>query len=113
MKKGYLFILISIISFGLAMSFSQPVFAIGKVNIDGGPLKEGELLTNPAGGQLNEDHSGVDTWITKWYGPDKNYANSGGFGNSAPKDLIDLSSEGKLNQVDLSTIKGLMKTKKY
>ncbi len=110
MKKGYLFILITIISFGLVMSFSQPIYAIGKVNIDGGPLKDDELLVNPAG-ELNEDHSGVDTWITKWYGPDKNYANNGGFGASAPKDLIDMSSGGKLNQVDLSTIKGLMKTK--
>lgn len=111
MKKGYLFILILIISFGLVMSFSQPVHAIGDVNMDGGPLKDAELLSNPAAGPLNEDHSGVDTWITKWYGPDKNYASNGGFGVSAPMDLIDLSSGGKLNQVDLSTIKGLMKTK--
>lgn len=111
MKKGYLFILIAIFSFCLVMSFNLPVYAIGEVNIDGGPLKDAELLSNPAVGQLNEDHSGVDTWITKWYGPDKNYGNNGGFGASAPKDLIDLSSGGKLNQVDLSTINGLMKTK--
>lgn len=111
MKQGYLFILISIISFGLVMSFNLPVYAIGEVNIVGGPLKDAELLSNPAVGQLNEDHSGVDTWITKWYGPDKNYGNNGGFGASAPKDLIELSTGGKLNQVELSTIKGLMKTK--
>jgi len=79
MKQGYLCILISIISFGLVMSFSQPVYAIGKVNRDGGPLKDNELLVNPPG-ELNEDHSGVDTWITKWYGPDQHYDNNGCFG---------------------------------
>jgi len=61
------------------MSFSQPVYAIGKVNRDGGPLKDNELLVNPPG-ELNEDHSGVDTWITKWYGPDQHYDNNGCFG---------------------------------
>lgn len=35
MKKGYLCILISIISFGIIMSISHPVYGIGKVNIDG------------------------------------------------------------------------------
>lgn len=111
MKKGYLLLLVSIMSFGLLISFSQPLFAIGKVNVDGGPIPEAEWMNKVAGAELSEDHSGVDTWITKWYGPDKNYSNNGGFAVSAPKDLIDIGTGGKLNQIELSTVNGLLKTK--
>ena len=56
---------------------------------------------------LNEDHSNNKNWITKWYGPDGNYENSGGSGASAPKDLIDEGTWGKLDQLRLSTVEGL------
>ena len=108
MKKVYELILATAIIFALAMSVSQLAFA-QKVNIKDGPLKEKAWLTNPAG-ELNEDHSDNKNWITKYYGPDGNYEVNGGFAASAPKDLIDEGTKGKLTQVELSTIKGLKLT---
>ncbi len=106
MKKFYQFTLAIAIMFALTMSISHLAVAQGKVNIKDGPLKEGDWLKDPAG-ELNEDHSDNKNWITKWYGPDGNYENSGGFGASAPKDLIDEGTGGKLDQLKLSTVEGL------
>ena len=109
MKKFYQFTLATAIMFALLVSISPHAFAQGKVNIKGGPLKEGDWLKDPAGA-LNEDHSKNKNWVTKYYGPDGNYENTGGFAASAPKDLIEEGTGGKLTQVELSTIDGLKKT---
>ena len=106
MKKFYQFTLAVVIMFALTVSISHLAVAQGKVNIKDGPLKEGDWLKDPAG-ELNEDHSDNKNWITLWYGPDGNYENSGGFGASAPKDLIDEGTGGKLDQLKLSTVAGL------
>ncbi len=95
----------------LPIATLQPVFAQAN-DIVGGPLKKDELMEDPqpnADGQ-RESHNDVDTWITKWYGPDGNYENNGGFPASAPKDLIDEGTGGKLTQVKLSTSAGLQLT---
>ena len=109
MKKFYQLTLVTAIIFALVMSISHLAFAQGKVNIKGGPLKEADWLKDPAP-ELNEDHSDNKNWITKWYGPDGNYENNGGFSASAPKDLIDEGTGGKLTQAELSTIDGLKMT---
>ena len=106
MKKFYQFTLAIAIMFALVVSISDLAVAQGKVNIKDGPLKEGDWMKDPAG-ELNEDHSGNKNWITKWYGPDGNYENNGGFSASAPKDLIDEGTGGKLDQIKLSTVEGL------
>ena len=88
-------------------------FAQGEVNIEGGPLTEWNLLKSPPeGDDLNEDHSGVATWITKWYGPDGNYEENGGFHVSAPKDLIADGTNRLLTQTKLSTLEGVNLTQK-
>ena len=110
MKKFYQFTLAIAIMFALLVSISHLAVAQGKVNIKDGPLKEGDWLKDPAG-ELNEDHSDNKNWITKWYGPDGNYENSGGFGASAPKDLINEGTGGKLDQLKLSTVEGLELTR--
>ena len=98
----------------LVIGISHSAFAQAN-DIDDGPLKEDELLTNPDpnGDGLRENHAGNKNWITKWYGPDGNYENSGGFGVSAPKDLIDEGTNGKITQVELSTVAGLNRTKSF
>ena len=108
MRKFYQLMLAIAIMFALVVSLSHLAFA-QKVNIKDGPLKEKDWLTDPAG-ELNEDHSDNKNWITKYYGPDGNYENNGGFGASAPKDLIDEGTKGKLTQESLSTIDGLLMT---
>ena len=98
------------IIFALSMSFSHPVFAAGL--IQGGPLAEDMLLEDPDpnGDNLRDDRSDVETWITKWYGPDGNYENNGTFQVSGPMDFIEEGSGGKLNQASLSTMDGLLMT---
>ena len=114
MKKILTFILTIISVFGLIVSTSHFAFAQWKVNVTGGPLKDNELLvTRPDGDHLNEDHSAVQTWITKWYGPDGNYENNGGFNTSGPKDLMSEGTGGEITDVSLSTMNGLLKTKKF
>ena len=66
---------------------------------------------DPNGDGLRENHADNKNWITKWYGPDGNYENNGGFQASAPKDFIDEGSNGKLTQPKLSTQAGLNLTK--
>ncbi len=101
MKKFYQFTLATAIMFALLVSISHLALAQGKVNIKGGPLKEGDWMKYPAG-ELNEDHSENKNWITKYYGPNGNYENNGGFFASAPKDLIEEGSKGILTQPKLS-----------
>ena len=111
MKKFYTLILATAIIFALGMCYSHLAFAQANA-ITGGPLGEDELLENPDPNTdaLREDRSGVDSWISLWYGPDGNYEVNGGFAASAPIDLIDEGSGGALNQVSLSTIEGLLMT---
>ncbi len=110
MKIRY-FLLLAIFTFSIFLSDLSLVYAQGQVNVEGGPIPEAQWMVKVAGAELSEDHSGVDTWITKWYGPDGNYETNGGFGASAPKDLIDEGTGGKLTQLTLSTVAGLKKTK--
>lgn len=111
MKKFYRFTLAIAIMFALIASTAHLALAQKhKVNIKGGPLKEKDWLAEAPGAQLKENHSNVKTWITKWYGPEGNYENNGGFQGSAPKDLIDMGTNGKLTQPKLSTIEGLKLT---
>ncbi len=109
MKKFYQFTLATAIIFALLVSISHFALAQGKVNIKDGPIPEKDWMVDPAG-ELNEDHSKNKNWITKFYGPDGNYENNGGFSASAPKDLIEEGTGGKLTQPDLSTIDGLKLT---
>ena len=111
MKRCIVFVRIAILILLLSLSISIYSFAQGKVNVKGGPIPEAEWMVNVPGNALNEDHSNVDTWITKWYGPDGNYENNGGFGKSAPKDLIAEGTDDQLDQIKLSTVTGLNKTK--
>lgn len=109
---GLLFIIIGILSI-FYMSVCSLVFAQAKVNIQGGPLGELEVLSVPPDGtQLNEDHSGAANWIHKWYGLDGNYENNGGFNLSAPIDLISQGTAQSLSQEELSTVNGLLKTQR-
>ena len=111
MKRFYTFTLATAIVFTFIVSGSQLVFAQANA-ITGGPLAEDMLLEDPepnADGQRQDD-SGVDTWISKWYGPEGNYENNGTFQVSGHIDLIEEGSGGKLNQVSLSTLDGLLMT---
>lgn len=109
--KRILFILLAIaLSLCLVFSYTNSALAQGKVNLEGGPLKEADFFVKPPG-TVDEDHSGYNTWINKWYGPDGNYTNTGGPGNVIRRDLIDEGTGGKLTQVTLSTLDGLQKTK--
>lgn len=110
MKRSYYFMLATAILFVLAMGISELAYAQGKVNIKGGPIPEKDWLANPGEAPLNEDHSKNKNWIEKWYGPDGNYENNGGFAASAPKDLIKEGTNNKLDQAKLSTIEGLKLT---
>ena len=110
MKRFYTLTLAIAIIFTLVVSSSHHVFAADL--IQGGPLAEDQLLADPDpnGDDLREDHSDVETWVTKWYGPDGNYENNGTFQVSGPMDFIDEGSGGKLNQASLSTMEGLLMT---
>ena len=111
MRRFDTFALAIAIVFALSMSFSH--FAFAQANdIVGGPLGGDALLEDPDPNTdaLREDHSGVDSWITKWYGPEGNYEVNGGFAVSAPIDLIDEGTGGKLDQASLSTLDGLLMT---
>ena len=114
MKSFYQLIVVITTVLLLVIGTSHSAFAQAN-DIEGGPLEEHELLTNPAPNDdgLRESHAGNPNWITKWYGPDGNYENNGGFGASAPKDLIDEGTNGKITQVELSTIAGLNRTKSF
>ena len=110
MKKLYQLTLAIAVVCAFGIGSANVAFAQGKVNIDDGPLKEADWMAGPGGAALNESHANVKTWITKWYGPDGNYENNGGFPASAPKDLIDEGTGGKITQITLSTQAGLRLT---
>ena len=110
MKRFYTLTLAIAIVFTFIVSGSQLVFAQHEVNITGGPIPEADWLEEADAAQLGEDHGDVETWITKWYGPEGNYENNGTFQVSGSIDLIEEGSGGKLNQVSLSTIDGLLMT---
>ena len=104
----------------MCLCWAATSYAQGVVNIDRGPLAENELLVDPEGA-LHEDHSQVTTWITKWYGPDGNYENNGGFSNStlpglnyegaaAITDLMAEGTGGAITDASLSTLEGLLLT---
>ena len=109
MKRYYQFALAIAIMFALVVSVSHLAFA-QKANLKDGPIPEKDWMLNPGEGALNEDHSDNKNWIENWYGPDGNYENNNGFAASAPNDLIDESTNGKLDQSSLSTIDGLKLT---
>ena len=112
MKKIYQLALVTTVTFALIVGTSHLAFAQAN-DIKGGPLKKADLMKDPDPNEdgLRESHAGNPNWIKKWYGPDGNYENNGGFSASAPKDLIDEGSSGKLTQEKLSTIAGLQLTK--
>ena len=111
MKRFYTFTLALAIVFTLIVSGSQLVFAQANA-ITGGPLGEDQLLEDPEpnADSQRQDDSAVETWISKWYGPEGNYENNGTFQVSGSIDLIEEGSGGKLNQVSLSTLDGLLMT---
>ena len=108
MKKFGIFTLA--IVFTLVISGSHHVFAADL--IQGGPLAEDAHLADPDpnGDDLREDHADVETWITKWYGPDGNYENNGGFQASSLIDFMDEGTGGQITDASLSTMAGLLMT---
>ena len=110
MKKIGIFTLAIAIVFTLFISGAHHVFAADL--IQGGPLEGDALLADPDpnGDDLREDHSAVETWITRWYGPDGNYENSNGFGEEAETDHISVGTGDQITQVSLSTMAGLLMT---
>ena len=109
MKRFYFFMLTITLSLGLVFSVTNLAIAIGEPNLKGGPLKDDELFTTQPD-QVAEDHSGYDTWIRKWYGPNGNYTNNGGEANHS-NELIKLGTNDELTQEELPTIDGLLRTK--
>ncbi len=110
MKHINVVLLTVALSLCLMLNLTNTTSAQGEVNLDGGPLKEADFFVKPPD-TVDEDHSGYNTWIGKWYGPDGNFTNTGGPGNVITRDLIDEGTDGKLTQVTLSTLAGLQKTK--
>ncbi len=111
MKRFCQFTLATAIIFALVVSITHLAFAQAN-DIDDGPLAEADWLKdpNPNGDNLRENHSDIDTWITKWYGPEGNYENNGTFQVSSQRDLIDEGTNGKLTETELSTAAGLQLT---
>ena len=113
MKRVHWLTVAIAIVFASVIGTSRSAFAQGEVNIEGGPLTEWALLKSPPEeDDLGEDHSGVATWITKWYGPDGNYEENNGFHVSAPMDLIADGTNRLLTQTKLSTFEGVNLTQK-
>jgi hypothetical protein len=111
MKRFNTLALAVTIVFVIVVSGSHLVMAQGVVNESGGPLTEENLsVTRPNADHLNEDHTAVQTWITKWYGPDGNYENNGGFNTSGPIDLMAVGTRDRITDVSLSTLEGLLLT---
>ena len=110
MKRFYQFTLAIAIMFVCVVSVSHLALAQGKVNLDDGPIPEKDWMLDPGEAALNESHADEKNWITKWYGPDGNYENNGGFQASAPEDLIAEGTNNQITQVSLSTVEGLKLT---
>ena len=111
MKNIYWLTVAIAVVFALVIGTSQSAFAQAN-DIEGGPLKDDELLKDPDpnGDGLRESHANNKNWITKWYGPEGNYENNGGFQASSRRDLIDEGTDGKLTEPKLSTAAGLKLT---
>jgi hypothetical protein len=93
----------------IAFLISVQFVAAGDV-IKDGPIKKGQEMADAKPAVLNEKRDDAP-WITKWLVPDGGYMANGGFQVSAPKDLIDEATKGKLDQATLSTYEGLLKAK--
>ena len=110
MKKLSIFTLTIAIAFTFFITGSHQLFAADL--IQGGPLAEDAHLEDPDpnGDDLREDHADVESWIAKWYGPEGNYENNGGFQASAAIDFMDEGTGGKITDASLSTLSGLLMT---
>ncbi len=105
---------LNILTMGLVIVFlvSGSHLVMAQTLIKGGPLAEAQELVNPEN-PANTEHGADAPWITKWYGPDGNYTNNGGFPTSARMDLMSVGTGGKITDVSLSTLAGLMLTKNH
>ena len=103
---------LNILMMGLVFVFlvSGSHLVMAQTLITGGPLADDQLLVSP-GNHADTNHGADAPWITKWYGPDGNYTNNGGFHTSAPIDLMSEGTGGKITDVSLSTLAGLLLTK--
>ena len=103
-----------ILTIGLVFVFlvSGSHLVMAQTLIKGGPLVEAQFLVNPEN-PANTEHGADAPWITKWYGPDGNYTNNGGFPTSAKLDLVSEGTGGKITDDTLSTIAGLLMTEDY
>ena len=108
MKKLYILLI------GLVFVFlvSGSYLVMAQTVLDGGPLTEAQYLVNPAN-PVDTEHGADAPWITKWYGPDGNYTNNGGFPTSAKIDLMSVGTGGKITDVALSTLSGLLLTEDF
>ena len=102
---------LKICSFFVFIAFLISVqFVVAGDVIKDGPIKKGQEMADAKPAVLNEKRDDAP-WITKWLVPDGGYMANGGFQVSAPKDLIDEATKGKLDQATLSTYEGLLKAK--
>ena len=104
MRAFKVFVLSMVVVFFVTMQLAMA----GKPNVTGGPIKKGQEMAQPDAARLNR-MSPDAPWITKWLVPDGGFMNNGGFAVSAPNDLIDEATKGKLDQPELSTYEGLLK----
>jgi len=85
----------------------------GKPNITGGPIKKGDEMNEAGADAARLDSRRPDApWITEWLIPDGGFMANGGFAVSAPNDLIDKATKGKLDQPKLSTYEGLLEAQR-
>lgn len=108
MKRLYILLI------GLVFVFlvSGSYLVMAQTVLDGGPLTEAQYLVNPAN-PVDTEHGADAPWITKWYGPDGNYTNNGGFPTSARIDLVSEGTGGKITDASLSTMAGLLLTEDF
>lgn len=102
---------LNILTMGLVLAFlvSGSHLVMAQTVLDGGPLAEDQELVNPAN-HADTEHGADVPWITKWYGPDGNYTNNGGFATSAPIDLMSEGTGERITDASLSTLAGLLLT---
>ena len=108
MKVFKIFALCAVVVFLVS---AQLVIAGTGQPIKDGPIKKGQEMKNPEPARLNDGRPSAP-WITKWLVPDGGYMANGGFAVSAPKDLIDDATKGKLDQPKLSTYEGLLEAQR-
>ena len=95
----------------VAFFVTMQLAVAGKPNITGGPIKKGDEMKDADAGRLNQMRPDAP-WIQKWLVPDGGFMNNGGFAVSAPNDLIDDATKGKLDQPTLSTYEGLLEAQR-